>query len=193
MELKIHILAIKDMAGLLKPLAATKLVGAIRAKFPDLPIHVHTHDTAGTGVASMIAALEAGADIVDCATDALSGLTSQPSLGAVVNALRHTERETELDPQMLGPINDYWEETRRLYRGFESTDLRSGNSDVYQHEMPGKRGSGCVKMNISNRNRRLSQVGSTRIYNSRLAPLGLLASGQQSSERMLRQISCAAT
>eukprot|EP00041_Stephanoeca_diplocostata_P007866 m.113187 g.113187 ORF g.113187 m.113187 type:complete len:1208 (+) comp17067_c0_seq1:213-3836(+) len=137
MELDIHILAIKDMAGLLKPRAATKLVGAIREKFPDLPIHVHSHDTAGTGVASMLAALDAGADIVDCATDALSGLTSQPSFGAVVNALRGSAKDSEIDPRDLNPLNDYWEETRRLYRAFESTDLRSGNSDVYLHEMPG--------------------------------------------------------
>lgn len=150
-ELGIHILAIKDMAGILKPRAATKLVSAIRAKFPNLPIHVHSHDTAGTGVASMVAALEAGADIVDCATDALSGLTSQPSLGAIVNTLQGSLLDTKIDPRSLIPINTYWEETRRLYRAFESTDLRSGNSDVYEHEMPGGRytnlqfqaGTGC--------------------------------------------------
>lgn len=136
-ELKIHILAIKDMAGLLKPRAATTLITAIRTKFPDLPIHVHTHDTAGTGVATYLAAIEAGADIVDCATDALSGLTSQPSMGAVVNALADMPIGTELKPELLAPLNDYWEETRKLYRPFESTDLRSGNSDVYRHEMPG--------------------------------------------------------
>ena len=136
-ELKIHILCLKDMAGLLKPRAATELIGAIRAAFPDLPIHVHTHDTAGTGVATYLAAVEAGADIVDCATDALSGMTSQPSMGAVVNALADMPIGTELKPELLAPLNDYWEETRKLYRPFESTNLRSGNSDVYQHEMPG--------------------------------------------------------
>jgi pyruvate carboxylase len=101
--LKAHILCIKDMAGLLKPRAASALVGAIRAEFPDLPIHVHSHDTAGTGVASMIAAIEAGADIVDCATDAMSGLTSQPSIGAVVNALRGGPHASELDPDEVRP------------------------------------------------------------------------------------------
>ena len=136
-DLKIHILAIKDMAGLLKPRAATELITAIRTKFPELPIHVHTHDTAGTGVATYLAALEAGADIVDCATDALSGLTSQPSMGAVVNALADLPIGSELEPELLSPLNDYWEEARKLYRPFESTDLRSGNSDVYRHEMPG--------------------------------------------------------
>merc|ERR550537_1440862 len=81
-----HFLAIKDMAGLLTPAAATKLVSALREKFPDVPIHVHTHDTAGLGVAAMLAAAQAGADIVDVATDAMSGLTAQPSLGAFINA-----------------------------------------------------------------------------------------------------------
>jgi pyruvate carboxylase len=83
-ECDIHLLAIKDMAGLLKPKAATMLVSALRERFPDLPIHVHTHDTAGVGVATMLACAEAGADIVDGAIDAMSGLTSQPSLGALV-------------------------------------------------------------------------------------------------------------
>jgi len=136
-ELKIHILAIKDMAGLLKPRAATFLVNAIREKFPNLVIHVHTHDTAGTGVATLIAAIEAGADIIDCATDCLSGMTSQPSIGAVVNSLAGSKYATELEPLLLTELNDYWEETRKLYKPFESPDLRSGNSDVYQHEMPG--------------------------------------------------------
>ena len=92
-----HVLAIKDMAGLLRPEAASELVGALRAEFPDVPIHVHTHDTAGTGVASMLAAAAAGADAVDAATDALSGTTSQPSLGALVAALNGTVLDTGLD------------------------------------------------------------------------------------------------
>merc|ERR1711881_541402 len=85
--MKIHILGIKDMAGVLKPKAATLLIGAIRKKYPDLPIHVHTHDSAGTGVASMVACANAGADAVDTATDSLSGMTSQPSVGAVLAGL----------------------------------------------------------------------------------------------------------
>ena len=92
-----HGFAIKDMAGLLTPAGATRLVGALRAEFPDVPIHVHTHDTAGTGVASMLAAAAAGAGAVDAATDALSGTTSQPSLGALVAALNGTVLDTELD------------------------------------------------------------------------------------------------
>ena len=132
----VHVLAIKDMAGLLKPRAATLLVGALRREHPDLPIHVHTHDTAGTGVASMLAAAEAGADAVDVATDALSGLTSQPSMGAVVAALRGGPRETGLDPALLEGLDAYWEQARGLYAPFES-GLKSGSADVYVHEMPG--------------------------------------------------------
>lgn len=84
------------MAGVLKPNAATLLIGSLRAQFPKLPIHVHTHDTAGAGVASMLAAAEAGADVVDVAVDSLSGMTSQPSMGAVVAALANTDKETGL-------------------------------------------------------------------------------------------------
>ena len=131
-----HVLAIKDMAGLLKPRAATLLVEALRRAFPALPIHVHTHDTAGTGVASMLAAAEAGADVVDAATDAMAGTTSQPSLGAIVAALRGSERDTGLDPARLEAINAYWELARGLYAPFES-GLKSGSADVYVHEMPG--------------------------------------------------------
>eukprot|EP00980_Cylindrotheca_fusiformis_P006421 scaffold1375_cov137-Cylindrotheca_fusiformis.AAC.10 len=131
-----HSLAIKDMAGLLTPKAAKMLVSALRAEFPDIPIHVHTHDTAGSGVASMLAAAEAGADIVDGAIDALSGMTSQPSLGAIAANLRGTDLETGLDPEQLGAMNTYWENVRSLYAPFESGQL-SGSSDVYQHEIPG--------------------------------------------------------
>ena len=131
-----HVLAIKDMAGLLRPEAATLLVGALRAEFPDVPIHVHTHDTAGTGVASMLAAAAAGADAVDAATDALSGTTSQPSLGALVAALRGTARDTTLDLDEVSRVNEYWEEARALYAPFESGQ-KSGSADVYLHEMPG--------------------------------------------------------
>jgi pyruvate carboxylase len=84
----------QDMAGVLKPRAAKMLIGALREKFPDIPIHVHTHDTAGAGVASMLAAAEAGADVVDVAVDSMSGMTSQPSMGAIVAALQGTELDT---------------------------------------------------------------------------------------------------
>jgi len=82
------------MAGLLKPRAATMLIGAIRSKYPNLPIHVHTHDTSGAGVASMLAAAEAGADVVDVAVDSMSGMTSQPSMGAIIASLQDTELDT---------------------------------------------------------------------------------------------------
>ncbi|MBX3470481.1 MAG: pyruvate carboxylase [Planctomycetes bacterium] len=132
----VHVLAIKDMAGLLKPRAATLLVEALRRDLPHVPIHVHTHDTAGTGVASMLACAAAGADVVDAATDAMAGLTSQPAMGALVAALRGSERDTGLDPERLDELNSYWEQARGLYAPFES-GLKSGSADVYVHEMPG--------------------------------------------------------
>lgn len=132
----IHILAIKDMAGLLKPKAARLLIGGIREKYPDLVIHVHTHDTAGTGVASMLACLEAGADIVDAAIDSMSGTTSQPSMGAIVGALEGTSLDTGLKSEYLHAINGYWEQVRLLYDCFDP-GVKSGDSEVYTHEMPG--------------------------------------------------------
>ncbi|CAG8587327.1 2318_t:CDS:10 [Ambispora leptoticha] len=132
----IHVLAIKDMAGLLKPEAAKILIGAIRARWPDLPIHVHTHDTAGTGVASMLAAAAAGADVIDLAIDSMSGITSQPSMGAVVSALENTELGTGIRLEDVHALNEYWEQVRMLYSCFESGVL-AGDSSVYEHEMPG--------------------------------------------------------
>mmetsp|Transcript_23557 Transcript_23557/g.36368 ORF Transcript_23557/g.36368 Transcript_23557/m.36368 type:complete len:1256 (+) Transcript_23557:126-3893(+) len=134
--LGIHVLAIKDMAGLLKPEAASLLVSGIRDEFPHLPIHVHTHDTAGTGVASMIACAKAGADVVDAATDAMSGTTSQPSLGALVASTSGTDLDTGLDLSRVSAVNEYWEECRGIYAPFESGQ-KSGSADVYIHEMPG--------------------------------------------------------
>ena len=130
-----HILGIKDMAGLLKPEAARILVKALKEEV-SLPIHFHTHDTSGISAASVLAAVEAGADAVDAAMDALSGLTSQPCLGSIVEALRGGARDTGLDPQTIREISFYWEAVRSQYRAFES-DLRSGASEVYLHEMPG--------------------------------------------------------
>ena len=132
----IDVLAIKDMAGLLKPRAATMLVGALREKFPDLPIHVHTHDTAGTGVASMLAAADAGADVVDVCTDAMAGLTSQPSMGALIGATQGSVLDTGLDMDKILKLNTFWEQTRGLYSPFES-GIKAGSADVYIHEMPG--------------------------------------------------------
>ena len=131
-----HSLAIKDMAGLLKPRAATLLIGALRERFPNVPIHVHTHDTAGTGVATQLAAAAAGADLVDCCIDSMSGTTSQPSMGAIVHSLHGTELDTGIDPESLLPLIDYWDGTMQLYSPFMST-LRSPSSEVYYHEMPG--------------------------------------------------------
>ena len=135
-DMGVHSLAIKDMAGLLTPKATTMLVSALREQHPNTPIHVHTHDTPGSGVASMIAAAQAGADVVDVATDAMSGLTSQPSMGAIVSMLQGTEEDTNIDKSLLGPLNTYWENVRNLYLPFESGQL-SGSSDVYENEIPG--------------------------------------------------------
>lgn len=130
-----HILAIKDMAGLVKPNAARRLVKAIKEE-TGLPIHFHTHDTSGISAASVLAAVDAGVDAVDAAMDSFSGLTSQPNLGSIVEALRGTERDSGLDPATIRNFSDYWEAVRRHYYAFES-DLRCGASEVYLHEMPG--------------------------------------------------------
>jgi len=135
-DLGIHFLAIKDMAGLLKPKAATLLISALRKAFPNVPIHVHTHDTASTGVASMLACGEAGADIVDGALASMAGLTSQPALGAIVAELAGGPRDTGLDLDGMQGLANYWEDARQLYAPFES-GIKSGSSDVYLHEMPG--------------------------------------------------------
>lgn len=124
------------MAGVLKPQAATKLVGALREKYPDLPIHVHTHDSAGTGVASMVACAKAGADAVDAATDSMSGMTSQPSIGAIVASLEGTPEDTGLDPHQLRAIDSYWAQLRLLYSPFEA-GLTGPDPEVYEHEIPG--------------------------------------------------------
>ncbi|PIO65470.1 HMGL-like protein [Teladorsagia circumcincta] len=96
-----HVLCIKDMAGVLKPEAAKLLVGALRDKFPDIPIHVHTHDTAGAGVASMLECAKAGADVVDAAVDSMSGMTSQPSMGAIVASLQGTQYDTGMRAELF--------------------------------------------------------------------------------------------
>ncbi|OBT86600.1 pyruvate carboxylase [Pseudogymnoascus sp. 03VT05] len=134
--LNIHVLGIKDMAGVLKPKAATLLIGAIRAKYPDLPIHVHTHDSAGTGVASMAACAVAGADVVDTATDSLSGMTSQPSVGAVLSSLEGSDFETGLNVHHVRAIDTYWAQLRLLYSPFEA-HLTGPDPEVYEHEIPG--------------------------------------------------------
>lgn len=133
-----HVLCIKDMAGLLKPKAAKLLISALRDRHPDVPIHIHTHDTAGAGVASMLAAAEAGADVVDVAVDSMSGMTSQPSMGAIVASLQGTEYDTNLKLRDVSDYSAYWEQTRTLYAPFEcAVTMKSGNADVYENEIPG--------------------------------------------------------
>jgi pyruvate carboxylase len=130
-----HILGIKDMAGLLKPYAARRLVKALRQEI-GVPIHFHTHDTAGGQVASYLMAAEEGVDVVDCACASMAGLTSQPSLNALVEALRFTDRDTGMSFDELQVTADYWEEVRKDYTPFE-TAQRAASSEVYLHEMPG--------------------------------------------------------
>ena len=130
-----HILGLKDMAGLLKPAAARVLVKALREEV-GLPVHLHTHDTSGISGATALAAVDAGVDAIDAAMDAMSGATSQPCLGSLVEALRHTDRDTELDPEAIRRISFYWEAARGQYAAFE-TNMKSGASEVYLHEMPG--------------------------------------------------------
>ncbi|ESU13268.1 pyruvate carboxylase [Fusarium graminearum PH-1] len=134
--LDIDILGIKDMAGVLKPHAATLLIGSIREKYPDLPIHVHTHDSAGTGVASMVACAKAGADAVDAATDSLSGMTSQPSINAIIASLEGSECDPGLDPKLVRTLDMYWQQLRLLYSPFEA-HLAGPDPEVYEHEIPG--------------------------------------------------------
>ncbi len=130
-----HVLAIKDMAGLLRPTAAIRLVRALRERF-DLPVHLHTHDTAGGQLATLLAAVEAGVDAVDVASAAMAGTTSQPPMSALVAALAHTERDTGLDLRAVQDLEPYWEVVRRLYAPFES-GLPAPTGRVYDHEIPG--------------------------------------------------------
>jgi pyruvate carboxylase len=130
-----HIIAVKDMAGLLKPGAARVLFKALR-EATDLPIHFHTHDTSGIAAASVLAAVESGVDAIDAAMDSFSGNTSQPCLGSIVEALRGGERDPGLDPEWIRRISFYWEAVRNQYAAFES-DLKGPASEVYLHEMPG--------------------------------------------------------
>jgi pyruvate carboxylase len=129
-----HAIGIKDMAGVLKPKAARLLVGAIREKYPDMPIHVHTHDSAGTGVASMVACAEAGADAVDAASDSMSGMTSQPSIGAIMASLEGGDYDTGLDGPNVRALDQYWSQLRLLYSPFEA-GLTGPDPEVYKHEV----------------------------------------------------------
>jgi pyruvate carboxylase len=130
-----HVLAIKDMAGLLRPAAARRLVTALRERF-DLPVHLHTHDTAGGQLATLLAAIDAGVDAVDAASASMAGTTSQPPLSALVAALAHTEHDSSLDLRAVMDLEPYWEAVRRVYAPFES-GLPSPTGRVYDHEIPG--------------------------------------------------------
>ena len=130
-----HILAIKDMAGLLKPYAAYELVSALKSELK-IPIHLHTHDTSGGQIATLIKAAEAGVDIVDAAVGPLSGLTSQPNLNTLVEMMRFHKRDTGMDFKALGLLSDYWEVVREYYAPFESIQ-KSSTAEVYHHEIPG--------------------------------------------------------
>ena len=130
-----HIIAIKDMAGLLRPQAAAKLVKALRAEF-DLPIHLHTHDTAGGQLATLIAAIDAGVDAVDVASAPMAGTTSQPSASALVAALTNTERDSGISLDEITALEPYWEAVRNVYAPFES-GLSGPTGRVYRHEIPG--------------------------------------------------------
>jgi pyruvate carboxylase len=167
------------------------LIGTLRKKFPDLPIHLHTHDTAGTGVATVLAAFEAGADIADTAIDSFSGMTSQPSMGAVVHALNDSPLQTGIDTVQLAELNDYWCDTRMIYAPFES-NLKSGSADVYYHEMPGGQytnllfQSCCLGLEV------ISPPFSLSLSHTLLLFITIIfrVNGPQSSERTVTPISC---
>jgi pyruvate carboxylase len=130
-----HMLAIKDMAGLCKPFAAGKLVKALRDEI-GIPIHFHTHDTSAASLASALEAAQAGASVVDAAMASFAGLTSQPNLNAIVEAVRNTPLDTELDPEPLRHLSHYWAAVRDHYTAFEC-DMKAPDADLYLHEMPG--------------------------------------------------------
>jgi pyruvate carboxylase len=130
-----HVIAVKDMAGLLRPPAATRLITALRDRF-ELPVHLHTHDTPGGQLATLLAAIEAGVDAVDAASAPMAGTTSQPSLSALVAATDHSARETGLSLAAVCDLEPYWEATRRVYAPFES-GIPSPTGRVYTHEIPG--------------------------------------------------------
>lgn len=130
-----QIIGIKDMSALLKPYAAFKLIKALKDEV-DVPIHLHTHDTTGNGVATVLMAAEAGVDIVDTAFNSMSGLTSQPALNSVVAALENTSRATGIDLDKAEEISQYWAAVRPIYANFES-ELKSGTTEIYNYEIPG--------------------------------------------------------
>ena len=130
-----HIISIKDMAGLLKPYAASELVSALKDTL-NIPIHLHTHDTSSIQSATYLKAIEAGVDVVDVALGGMSGLTSQPNFNSIVEMMRNQDRENKFDIEKLNEFSNYWEDVREMYYPFES-GLKAGTAEVYQHEIPG--------------------------------------------------------
>ncbi|MCD8333423.1 MAG: pyruvate carboxylase, partial [Clostridiales bacterium] len=134
-KLGCHIIAIKDMAALLKPLAARELVTTLKQEL-HVPVHLHTHDSTGNGVSTVLMAAEAGVDIVDLAIESMASMTSQPSMNAVVEALRGSERDTGLDFEELDELSRYYARIRKVYAPFES-DMKAPNAEIYKYEIPG--------------------------------------------------------
>jgi pyruvate carboxylase len=142
-----HILAIKDMAGLLKPYAASLLINELKKKI-SIPIHLHTHDTSGIQLATYLKAIESGVDVVDVALSSLSGLTSQPNFNTLVEALKNTQHEVNYDIDSLNSFSNYWEDVRDYYYPFES-GLMASTAEVYKHEIPGGQYSNLKPQAIS--------------------------------------------
>ena len=130
-----HMLGIKDMSGLLKPMAAHKLIKALKNEI-SIPVHLHTHDTSGNGIATILMASNAGVDVVDAAFNSMSGLTSQPALNSVVAAMENSGRDTGIDPDGIQKISDYWSAVRPVYENFES-ELKASSAEIYKYEIPG--------------------------------------------------------
>lgn len=130
-----HILGIKDMSGLLKPMAAYKLIHALKEEI-GIPVHLHTHDTSGNGVATVLMAAQAGVDVVDAAFNSMSGLTSQPALNSIVAALEKSDRDTGIDVGQIEEISNYWKDVRPVYAQFES-ELKCPSAEIYKYEIPG--------------------------------------------------------
>src|SRR5215218_9023711 len=130
-----HILAIKDMSGLLKPMAAYELIAELKQTI-SIPIHLHTHDTSSLQPATYLKAIEAGVDVVDCCIGAVSGITSQPNLNAIVEMMRFHERENPYDTRVLNEHSTYWETVREFYYPFES-GMKASSAEVFYHEIPG--------------------------------------------------------
>ncbi len=130
-----HILGIKDMSGLLKPMAAYRLISALKQEI-GIPVHLHTHDTSGNGVATVLMAAQAGVDVADAAFNSMSGLTSQPALNSIVAALQNSQRDTGIDTDKIQKISEYWRDVRPVYAGFES-ELVTSTAEIYKYEIPG--------------------------------------------------------